>query len=228
MSLLSDINSDSDSGPAEPQGLPASMMSADPALTDPEDSGLADLSDASGEGVKKSLPTNIIMMTMVVAVAAGSLYLMRTVGVRGGVAFTTPKIDYPVDGEGVVDDEAHQRVMEALRTSDDIVQVPLADLQRNPFLLDDSEEIPEIAEAPTYDLDAELRRKAEQRKLEISRTLESLEVNSIISGHVPIARINGVPVRIGDTIAIFTVRAIHGRSVELEADGKLYSKVLGD
>lgn len=193
--------------------------------------GILGVSAASSGGKKASLSGNVWLLVVVATVAGVLLYGMRKIGLGVGLDFRLPTIDYPIENVKVVKarDSEHERVMSDLQSSEVIAQVPLDDLQRNPFLLEDDVEVVPDSFDPAADAARRAAEAAQRRQQEIERTLDALRLNSIVTGNVPLARINGQAVRIGDTIGgVFTVRAIHGRSVELEADGQIYTKVLGE
>ena len=51
----------------------------------------------------------------------------------------------------------------------------------------------------------------------------------MIGGSNPVARISGQAVRVGDTVAeVFTVKAIHGRAVDLDYEGETFTLSLDD
>jgi len=82
-----------------------------------------------------------------------------------------------------------------------------------------------VIEAINLD-DPEARRLAElqARLAKVQSEFNKLELNSVLGGSMPIARISGEAVRVGDKIGdYFTVVAIHGRSVELSAEGEIYT-----
>ena len=125
----------------------------------------------------------------------------------------------------------HTRVLRDLSESAVKGQVPIEQVQKNPF------EIPAVIAAPTPD-DPELaakqaaeraRKEAEARKQHLDQVLAGLKVHGIIGGSTPVARINDKAVRVGDKVEdIFEVAAIQGRSVELECDGQTYVLSLDD
>jgi hypothetical protein len=193
---------------------------------------LAGLGEAEQAAKKTTIPPSVLLLGLVIAVAGGLLYGMRQIGLGVGLDFRLPEIDYPVDaGKAVVvRDERHQKVMNDLETSENILQVPLEELRRNPFRLgaDPQEIVAEPGEDPAATAARLAAERERQRQQEINRTLEAIEVNSVLTGSVPLARINGKAVRIGDRVAdVFIVRAIYGRTVELEADGKVYRRSMG-
>ena len=68
-----------------------------------------------------------------------------------------------------------------------------------------------------------------RRKREIVRKYSALDLNSVLLGSTPVARISGNTVRVGDILdGIFRVKSISARTVNLEVDGKLYTLSLGE
>ena len=73
------------------------------------------------------------------------------------------------------------------------------------------------------------RRDAETKHGKVQASLSTMKVNGIIGGSNPVARISGEAVRVGDTVGeIFTVKAIHGRGVDLEHEGVTYTLNMDD
>jgi len=168
-------------------------------------------------------PTALVLV--VAAVGIGALLGMRKL-TSPGAAMATVNIDYTPGQRGVAD--AHKRLVEVLDRSTTPVQVPTDQIKKNPF---------QFATAPTTATpiakggeDAEaaaIRMRAAElaaRQKKIVDALGTLKVNGVMQGSVPVARVNGEMVRIGDTIAegLFTVAAIGGRGVTLQADGREY------
>lgn len=187
--------------------------------------------DALTEGVpKKRLPMHLIMLAGLVIVAGGSLLIMRKLGMGPVNAAGEIKIDY--DTKNTVIGVDHQKVLKDLTASHIEQQVPKEQVQRNPFrMADGMNGLFAVTEKPTED-QTEREKREELERLERERaeraallqgTAESLKIHSILGGSNPIARINDETVRVGDHVAeLFSVRAIHGRTVELEADNKVF------
>jgi len=198
----------------------------------PEDGGSAligvgaDLPTGQSGGSRVSNGTMILLLT--VLVASGVLYIMRQFGLGSGLVLVDVKIDYPIDGPKASEIDEHRRVIAALRDNAHAVQVPLEEAKKNPFQLNLEQEdaAPAAPDRPT--LSDEERRRRQRAEL-IKTALEDLELNSVIAGSVPIARISGENVRVGDYVKdLFQVKAILGRSVILAVDGETYTLTMGD
>lgn len=169
-----------------------------------------------------------IILVVVVAASAGMLYAMRRHGMGAGFTFQTVKIDYEWDHLSPVNQAQQQRVLDDLARSGQPIKVTVAQLPKNPFVLDLSVAVPVMDPGHVVDPNAEAARLAEiNRKIrerEIQNALATVQLQSVMDGRVPIARVNGRFVRVGDTVAdVFTVRAIHGRTVELAVDDRVFA-----
>lgn len=220
----------SSSDPRESSGVFLPSLGAEEASSDPmnesaEGGGLigvgADL--PTGQSAKARVSTGTLILLLVVVVAGGVLYIMRQFGLGTRLELVDVKIDYPIDGVRNTDTEQHERVLAALRDSATAVQVPLKEVKKNPFQLGLQEDraAPEpVAQTP---FDREAAERARRQQL-IRTTFASLELNSVVGGSMPIARISGENVRVGDRVKeLFTVSSIRGRTVELVADGEVYT-----
>lgn len=219
------------SDPRESSGVFLPTLGADDTTVDnlesAESGGLmgvgADL--PTGTSSKARVSTGSLILLLVVIVAGGVLYIMRQFGLGTRLELVDVKIDYPID-DAKRNNTAHEKVLAELRDSAVAVQVPLNDVKKNPFELGLRKEEPlprKIAEP----IDREAYER-EQRQRLIQTTFKSLELNSVLAGSTPIARISGENVRVGDKVRnLFIVHAIHGRSVELIADGEKYTLSMG-
>lgn len=182
----------------------------------------------TGSTAKQRVSNGTLVLLLTVVVAGGVLTMMRKYGLGTGLKLVDVRIDYPMDGPKPAEIAEHRKVIDALRTSAVAVQVPLTGVKKNPFTL----ALEQPAAAPTPGParpavnQAELERQ--RRAQLIQTTFESLKLNSVLAGSIPVARINGENVREGDILkGVFTVTAIRGRSVDLVADGEVYTLTMG-
>lgn len=169
-----------------------------------------------------------LVLGFVLCIAGATLFGMRTIGGAGRIALLDIKIDYPLDAAAGASLKDQQLVLQDLRSSNELRQVPLEDVQMNPF------EWRGLGPAETVRAGigvdpAELSRRArEQRQRDIEQAFGRLELNSVIGGRMPVARISGEIVKVGGKIGdYFTVVSIDGRSVVLAADDQKYTMTLG-
>lgn len=177
---------------------------------------------------KYKVHSQTLVIALVLAASGASLYTMRKQGMGSGIIFTKIKVDYDVDKKGRPANEAQeQRILSDLERSQSPPQALLEKIQKNPFQLD-QQTVGGHASAPSIDplaLGKALREKELAERAELIRNaVTAIEVNSIMDGPVPLARINGKIAREGDAIGEFlTLKAIHDRSVDVEADGKVFT-----
>jgi hypothetical protein len=200
----------------------------------PEQHGTFRLDALGGVGAalegppKRRIPTQAVVMVALVLVAAGALFAMRRLGMGPLSAIAEPpKIEYDYEKAGAGAD--HRKLLADLSVSHVDHQVPSDQVQKNPFRLPELEK-PAVATPtpgkPTKDPEQEAR---EARAKLIADTLGTLKVHSVLSGSVPVARINDENVRVGDRLAtVFTVVAIGQRSVDLQADEQVYTISIDD
>jgi hypothetical protein len=170
-----------------------------------------------------SLRSNILLLLFVVGIAGGAMFLMRKYSSQLSVELTDVKIEYTYEGAPANDAE-HANVLQSL-SLDEKVQIPLNKVRHEPFrmTMKSGEDTPQTTTGPVVDPQAEARRIAEARRAEIQKEFERLKLHSVITGSVPIARISGQPVRIGDSVGeYFRVEEIRERSVVLIADDEMY------
>lgn len=198
-------------------------------LADLRGASAAEASDGPGakagaSGPAKRVSTPAVLVAVVLASCAGLLWGMRALGVGPLTGGDEVKIDYTPEGKAK--NGAHKKLLGELERSSQPVQVPTEQITKNPFKLTGKPNDVIEAAADNSDellrkqLDATAKRKAEREK-KLVDTLASMALQGVLGGSVPVARVSGETVRVGDTIGeFFTVKAITGRMVTLEADGK--------
>lgn len=185
--------------------------------------------DAFAAGKKAKVSQSALFFLVLVIAGALVLFFMRQVGFGPMASLAkvkAPDYDVTKDLKGKSGD--HKRVLQDLSESSVKTQVPIEQVQKNPFKLSelvntnpDQIDDPEKAQRVAAEL---ARREAEARKRQIESALANLKLHSVIGGSTPVARINDTAVRIGDTIEeVFVVRAIEGRTVELDCDGEVFT-----
>jgi hypothetical protein len=183
--------------------------------------------EVGGSRPRRKVPTQTLILMLVLGVSAAALMSMRQLGLRSGVKFEEVKLDgSEADAEKA---KTYDRIMADLARLQTPLDVALGDFGKSPFMLDthktqvtaEGETIEELTPEQRAALIA--KEAAEQRRAQIQDAATQLQVNGILAGRVPIARINEHAYRIGDTVQdLFTVTAIDGRSVTLEADGESF------
>ncbi len=186
-------------------------------LSDPN----ADAFAGAGSPVTKKSNASIIILAVVVLVAGGALYAMRHIGMTGLPEFDDEvTIDYPLERSDKKFEEDYRTLLANLRTSDEVVQVPLTEVVMNPFTWKgEAQEVPTSPNANTQNTrELEMSRVRDQRSREISFTLGRIRFTGVMGGRVKSATINGQLVRVGDTVADFLrVTEIGDREIKLVA-----------
>ncbi len=175
---------------------------------------------------KRKIPGQSIVLGVVLTVSVITLYAMRSYGMRSGMTFADVNVDYKSQ-----DDEksrTYDRIMRELAQAQQPIDIALTELSESPFLPKVNKPVlnpvtNQIEAAPTNNEAL----AAQRREQELAMALGSLRLNAVMGGDVPIARINERLYRVGMSVdEVFTVRAIDGMSVTLEADGKLFMLVM--
>ena len=186
--------------------------------------GGSDASYAPTSRLKLSAPTALVLV--VAAVGIGALLGMRKL-TGPGTTVAAVKIEY-TPGDRTAR-EAHKRIVEVLDRSSTPVQVPTDQIKKNPF------QLVAVTDGGTPKIDDSEQKNAERLAAQVAERerkkmtmLATLKVNSVLTGTVPVARVNNDVVRVGDAIGdgLFTVSAINGRGVTVEADGHEYELVM--
>jgi hypothetical protein len=203
--------------------------------------GLAPGADGQGAGLvapkKRKVSTQAIALGALLALGGGMIYGMRLLGIGPLTTLAktvVPDYDLTKPSSRAAD---HQKIIEDLAANHAASQVPVDEVQKNPFKMSDVVAPPTpVAGDPTAAGRAaaeRAKRDADVKRGKVQGALAQLKVHGIIGGSNPVARISGEAVRIGDTLAdgMFSVKAIHGRSVELElvnGDGQIFELAMDD
>jgi len=189
-------------------------------------------SDETIAAVRRTKLGSIALLGIIIGVSVILVFAMRKLGVSQKLDLPDIKIDYPIEQADLsVIKKDHEKLIRQLNRTGEVVQVPLEQVQMNPFALPveatAANNEPVKPGTSPEDLAAKARSAHEK---EIQSKLASLKINSILSsGRVPVANISGQVVRVGDLIGeLFIVGKIQGRSVTLVSDGKEYELSLGE
>lgn len=214
------------------ESLGTTDMGDDSAVFTP---ALAKIQAGGGAGAEapvahRSVTRQYMLVGAVVAAGIGVLVFLRMQGVGAGLVSAGEDevtIEYPIDAPTNVNTEKRQQeVLDALASSGEIAQVPSEDIEQNPFRLQSiTSSGEEIAEGEVEQVEIPQGPTEEEIRLaELDRLAATLELGTVISGRISLARINGKTYRIGDTVADeFRVVAINpDRTVEIKAEDVTY------
>jgi len=96
------------------------------------------------------------------------------------------------------------KVVQRYRTDPSHTQVPLTNLQTNPFRL----LAPKTPDKPVNETEAAARRRLEEERSAAAAAVNNLRLTSIINGRVPTCMINGKAYRAGQKVEGFTIEQI--------------------
>lgn len=174
---------------------------------------------------RRRISTQSLVLALVLAASAASLYTMRKQGLSAGISFAPVKLDAP-DGLRPEDARQQQRIMAELARS--VLPTDFHDqpLLKNPFKMPATSTAAQSAAMVPADTSAQDRARRDE---ETRNRLAQLTLAGVMQGPVPLARVNGKTIRAGDTLDdLFTVTAINERSVDLMADGRTYTIQMSD
>ena len=176
-----------------------------------------------------------IFFAVLIVVGGGLLFVMRRIGINPMSAIASmkePEVDLTKNAKPPVD---HRRVLRDLSESTVKSQVPIEQVQKNPFKLSEMVNAPpdpnEDSEKAARAAAERARRDQEAKRRQVDGVIATLKVRAILgSGPNSVAQINDEAVRIGDTISdLFTVKAMRDREIDLETDdGQVYTISLDD
>jgi hypothetical protein len=171
-----------------------------------------------------------IMVAVVIVASVGVIYAMRLHGMGLGMTLALdniPSIDYDLE-KRPGNEKEQQRILRQLKNLDPI-QNQHGALNKNPFRLTEGEQHIPIPKGRDPQDPALL---AQIREAEIKTAFGSLELEAVMNGRIPIAKINKKIVKVGDTVTVgevvFTVTSIHDRTAELQLEGKVYALSMAD
>lgn len=215
-------------------GLPANLTGESDDLGMP---GIPAVTPVAAPASKSKVSGQVVLAGAVLLLAGGAIYGMRFMGLNAAFGGEEIKVDYTAE-KSEETARRFERVMAELDASMSAVQVAEAgSLGSSSFNRPvEDEPDPGAYQAPTdlNDLDR-LARIAEERRLRaaeermelIQGELSRLNVQGIIGGRIPAARINGQPVRVGQELGVFEVVEISGKGVIVQADGDRYELRIG-
>ncbi len=206
--------------------------------------GLPDAQDFahldSGKGGKKVLSQGTMLIVLVAAIAAGTLYLMRVSNRETGTNAKTKTVEAKIDqalaklatpkNMTASDPLKPDNIKKLFEDTDDIIamfsadltqrQVPVQFIKKNPFVLPVFQSVRPEADSPDADTS---KKAAEERVRMLRQELKRYELQSIMQGSRPVAVISGELVQPGHTLGSFKVTAIHDRTVELQNSGATFT-----
>jgi hypothetical protein len=161
---------------------------------------------------------------------------MRYLGKVKMVSFDLTKVEYEPSKEDPVAEARFAAVVESLDRSSRPVQVPVQRVAVDPFSYRSSVFFgPLMPDEPAMVGGADdgqraaliaaerMRREQEERNRQIDAAIEKVQLQGLIGGRRPIARVSGKTLQVGDVIDdVFTVVEIDGRQAIIEANSRRF------
>jgi len=177
---------------------------------------------------KRSVSSQTIILVVIAVVAGGLLFGMRKFGMGPVKTLTEVKIDYEPNHETEAERVEAVEVMDTLARSSTPTQIPQSWIERDPFILSD-DYVPVDSSGTTSVVDDGAIREAEIRG-KVHAAAETVEIQSVMGGRVPLARVSGETMKIGDKVDdVLELVAIEGRAAIFKGiDGRYYKAETGE
>lgn len=179
---------------------------------------------------KVKVNAQAVVLVIILGVSAAALASMRHIGIKSGIDFNNGS-KTPVQPAAAQDEPEkaarYDRIMKDLQQLQTPLDIALGELAKIPALIPTDQKVAKpfepIAQAPGITPED---KTASNRAAKIAMDRDAakkLELQSVMGGKVPLARIDGKFYRIGDLVnEKFIVRAIDHRSVVVEANGETF------
>lgn len=192
---------------------------------------------------RRGIPQSFIVICFVVALAAGSLLIMRKAGainlvqtVMAQELLIEEALARMQTAQEDMDGDSDSALASMFNNADDVVQlflddptsrqVPLENVAKNPFkfvqMAGESHDTgPEHADQAAAGR-MQLQQK-QQRQRVLHDELSRLTLQTVMTGSFPMAMISDQVVREGDRVGSFMIASIKPRAIELVAEGNTYT-----
>ncbi|MEO1007781.1 MAG: hypothetical protein AAFX79_04400 [Planctomycetota bacterium] len=174
---------------------------------------------------KRKIPVQLVVVAVVLVVAGGVIYWMHLRGTSPAKKLKPVEMKFTIEQTQARHFEGEERIMRELTRSGPPPQVPLEDIDANPFQLDRTPDVQEaiLTGQPEQTVAPDIARA--------ERLLDNVVVEMVLDNpRNPLAKINGTIYRLGHEVdGMLEVVGISGRSVTLryktvmrtiEMDGK--------
>jgi hypothetical protein len=187
------------------------------------------LDPLASTGTGRKFNTGSLVIIVVIAVAIGGLWFMRTITRVRAASTGNAEVEMSIEkflsafksGSSAADAAKpsvanNTGVLDVLTETYTQRQVPLTDVQRNPFIMFDEGV---TAMGPAMDTSGDNKAKLRKdRETTFQRAADGLRVKSVIMGSEPLANISGKIVRKGDEV-VSEKDQIAFRVVKVSGDG---------
>lgn len=185
------------------------------------------------------LSVHMVVALGVVAVGAGVIYAMRYIGMQAGLNEEIAQIDYTSQAENadfkdrfgkVIGELDESTIAIQLENHESFIDAPFSRPSAigkvdQPVAIE-----PGMSEAERIALQRERELELERQRRHDTVYSEAMSFNlqGVVGGSRPAARVSGQPVSVGSKLGeFFVVTKITGRSVVIEADGMRFELAMG-
>lgn len=166
---------------------------------------------------KPKMPSQVPLLMLILCVSAGALYGMRRYGMQSGFTFNEVPVDFKSDES--VKARTYERIMADLNRIQKPLDVTLTEFGKSPFM----RERQQASVTPDAGPIQPGMSEADRHRAEAVDALKRMKLRGIIGS---VARIDDLTVKAGDTIDMFTVTSVSGRTVSFEAYGETFTLTL--
>lgn len=180
--------------------------------------------DAGGPR-RKILSSQAFVLVLVVGVSAAALITMRQLGARSGMDLSVMKKAEAAPAVADTGDKSarYEHVMQDLQRMQQPLDLALGELGKIPTLLGGAGPKPLAAGGIPTPVTDPAQRELEAKRARLHEAFGKLQLQSVMGGRVPLARINNQNYRIGEQIeGGFTLASVDGRSCVVEGGGEQF------
>ena len=179
---------------------------------------------------KVKVNAQAVVLVIILGVSAAALASMRHIGIKSGIDFNKSS-KAPAQPAAVQDEPEkaarYDRIMKDLQQLQQPLDIALGELAKIPALIPTDQNVAkpfELATLRAPTLPENTGEKDRLTRIALDRdAAKKLELQSVMGGKVPLARIDGKFYRIGDLVnERFIVRTIDHRSATVEANGETF------
>lgn len=188
-------------------------MNTDPLMSSEHVGEDAKAPDALVGEPRKRLPIQMAVVAGVLVVAGGVIYWMHHKGIAPAKLLRPVEMRYTIEQTQARHYEGEERILRSLSQSGPPPQIPLDEIQDNPFRL---ERAPE-QEAPVIPVERAPAR--DQTLVQAEKILDSMRIEMVLNSDTnPLTKINGKVYRVGERVdGVLEIVSISGRSVTFRA-----------
>lgn len=188
-------------------------MSTDPSMTSEPTGEEAKITESYSAETRSRLPIQVAVVAGVLLVAGGVIYWMHHRGIAPAKLLKPMEMRYTIEQTQARHYEGEDRILRSLAQAGPPPQIPLEEIQENPFRLERTPETEDpiipVERAPVRD----------QVLVQAEQILDSMRIEMVLNSDTrPLAKINGRVYQVGEKVdGVLEIVSISGRSVTFRA-----------